>query len=217
MVRIDVSSDLQGLRSSLVEGYTRLLTNITPTEYAAQMIKASTVLRGSLVCAYVRIGTGGRAIEAVPTTSIEDTLVANMMKPSPVIMGRTAYNTFGYRLQRTHRLLVVTHDADIAAFEAEGDVEFLGSPALALERGHKLASETPGGLVWVWGGGSTYEQLLPYSDRVMALKTRGAFPGEKLFPFLPMTEWEEVYRDAIPQVVGEDRQFTLTIQRRKKP
>ena len=103
-----------------------------------------------------------------------------------VILGRKTLATFpGGRPLKNRRNLVLSRDP---GFAPEGAEVFRSLPAL-LDAVRSLPPED----VWVIGGASLYEQLLPYCDGAAVTKTACTIPADRFFPDLDrMPNWRAV-------------------------
>jgi dihydrofolate reductase len=216
MIQIDIRINDRLATIRRKDGGKRLTAHLTglAVSEVPEFPKLTIGVEDAIICAFVRMGTANRSIEGIPVTRLEKSLGDPLMKGCPVVMGMGAYNDFGYKL-RGYRLFVCTKDPMAASFQAEGDTSFYRTPQFALEAAVQEAQATRHGPVWVWGGAQVYEACWPYLDHIIALKTRGAFPGTKLFPATPLTEWHPLITTQLRTPLGEATRFTATVSRRK--
>lgn len=98
-----------------------------------------------------------------------------------ILMGRKTFESLGGRLlpERTHLVL----SASKTAFSAE--VEQLHSIEEVLEQYAHSEEE-----VFVIGGATVYEELLPYANRMLLTHVDAAAEADVFFPEFPESEWQ---------------------------
>ncbi|MBK1735537.1 hypothetical protein CKO15_09625 [Halorhodospira abdelmalekii] len=101
----------------------------------------------------------------------------------PLILGRRTFAAIGKPLpERTH--IVLTHNPK--------DRPPGVLTAATIDNALQLAAAAPGGdEIFVIGGGTVYEQLLPYADRIELTIVDDAPAGTVHFPILDETQWQE--------------------------
>ena len=113
-----------------------------------------------------------------------------------VILGRKTLATFpGGRPLKNRRNLVLSRDPDFAPAGAE---VYRSVPALlAACRG------LPDDDLWVIGGASLYEQLLPYCTAARVTKTACTLPADRFFPNLDaLSGWTVSARSPVQESDG---------------
>lgn len=104
----------------------------------------------------------------------------------PVVMGRKTYETIPPRFKplpgRTN--IVVSRNPDYAA---PGAV-VVNSPAEALTAAAEVNE------IMVAGGAELYRAFLPMTDRIYLTLVHGSFEGDRYFPEIDISLWQEVYR-----------------------
>ena len=123
-----------------------------------------------------------------------------------IVMGSKTYMSFPKRPLPDRENLIITHHPEnypgIKCFIGVG--EFLE---------YSKTADKP---IFVLGGGSIYEQLLPYCEKAHITKILHSFEADTFFPDLDNNpEWEKENEDEI--VTGEKYLFRyVTYVRRKK-
>lgn len=100
-----------------------------------------------------------------------------------IIMGRSTYDQIGILPDRTN-VILTHHDLDIDGLCVKSVDDILAMH-------HLLITKDPGMIIYVIGGGSVYQQLLPYTKAVMITRTiddEWPNPTAK-FPELNAPEW----------------------------
>lgn len=114
----------------------------------------------------------------------------------PVVMGRVTYESIvddlGGPLPGRTNVVLTSRDLDLPA----GAVA-VGSVDAALRTARDALDEPDGerGTIYVAGGATVYEQLLPIADRLVLTEIRGFPEGDTYFPAVDWAEWTEVDRD----------------------
>ena len=123
-----------------------------------------------------------------------------------IVMGSKTYMSFPKRPLPDRENLIITHHPEnypgIKCFTGVG--EFLE---------YSKTADKP---IFVLGGGSIYEQLLPYCEKAHITKILHSFEADTFFPNLDNNpEWEKKNEEEI--VTGEKYPFKyVTYVRRKK-
>jgi dihydrofolate reductase len=105
----------------------------------------------------------------------------------PIIMGRKTYQSIGRPLSnRTN--IIISRDSD---YSADGCLVF-NTLDNALGHACQLASE-----VFIIGGSTLYEALLPVADTLYITQIHQEFAGDTSFPEFDSHEWQEVAREDI--------------------
>jgi dihydrofolate reductase len=102
----------------------------------------------------------------------------------PIIMGRKTHQSIGRALPKRVNIIV----SRASDYQAEGCLVFneLNS---ALQHGCQLAEQ-----VFIIGGETLYEALLPVADTLYITRIHQAFAGDTLFPNYETSDWTEVAR-----------------------
>lgn len=112
----------------------------------------------------------------------------------PIIMGRKTHESIGRTLPG-RRNIVITHHNDYTP--AEG-TEVVGS----LDNAFKLVEGEDE--VFIIGGASIYEQVMPVADRLYLTKVHASVDGEVYFKY-DTSEWKEVSRE--PHQADDKNQY----------
>ncbi len=105
----------------------------------------------------------------------------------PVIMGRKTYQSIGRPLpNRTN--IIISRDSD---YSAEGCLIF-NDLHHALKHACQLANE-----VFIIGGSTLYEALLPVADSLYITQIHQEFAGDTWFPEFDSHDWAEITREDI--------------------
>jgi len=141
-------------------------------------------IRVSMIAAIAQnnvIGDG----ETMPWHIPEDLkLFKNLTSGKPIIMGRKTYESIGRPLPKRENI-VITRDA---TWHADG-VSICNSPEAALKLAKEKALEKQIDEVFVIGGGTIYQQLLPLADRICLTRIAKNFIGSARFPEWNEDEW----------------------------
>ncbi len=97
-----------------------------------------------------------------------------------VIMGRKTYQSIGRPLPNRKNVILSR-----SGFQTDDDVEVISS----IEEIQKRAETEE---VFVIGGGTIYEQVLPYADRLYITRIDAEFKGDTYFPKFNEDEWEVI-------------------------
>lgn len=97
-----------------------------------------------------------------------------------VIMGRKTYQSIGKPLPNRKNVILSR-----SGFQTDDDVEVISS----IEEIQKRAETEE---VFVIGGGTIYEQVLPYADRLYITRIDAEFKGDTYFPKFSEDEWEVI-------------------------
>lgn len=126
----------------------------------------------------------------------------------PVIMGRVTYEsireTLGEPLPNRATIVLTSQDIDTShpdVYAADGVAVALYT-ALAIteenalsDPNYPLRPDLNGDTVYVAGGGSVYEQLLPCADRLVLTRVHDTYDGDTYFPAFDRDIWVEVDRE----------------------
>lgn len=124
-----------------------------------------------------------------------------------VLMGRKTFDSLPIKPLPNRDNIVLTRDED---FVAEG-CEVLCDIDQVL-RLAQLAGET-GRTLFVIGGASIYEQLLPVADRLYLTLIQHSFDTDTKFPALNMAQWNELEREDHPE--GQPFAYSFVTYKRK--
>ncbi len=124
--------------------------------------------------------------EAMPWHIPEDLqLFKRLTLGKPVVMGRKTYDSIGRPLPNRDNI-VVTRNADWH----ENGVFTAASPEAGLRLAIEKAIEKQLDEVIIMGGGTIYQQLLPFANRIYLTHIMKPFKGKALFPDLPAKDWQ---------------------------
>jgi dihydrofolate reductase len=103
----------------------------------------------------------------------------------PILMGRSTYDSIGKPLSGRCNI-VITRDPELCA------------PGCVIVNSIERAIEAAGYSeeIYIIGGASLYEHLLPRAQRIYLTHIHHKFDGDTYFPELNMKEWKEVAREA---------------------
>jgi dihydrofolate reductase len=126
---------------------------------------------------------------------------------SPIIMGRQTFESIGKPLpNRTNIIISRTADYQQPGCRVFNTIE----PALAYAG--QIAEE-----IFIIGGSSLYQTLLPYTDTLYLTEIHQEFTGTTFFPAWNKAEWQEIMREDVaddPQVTFG---YSFLIYQRKQP
>ncbi|MDD5274837.1 MAG: dihydrofolate reductase [Methylovulum sp.] len=106
---------------------------------------------------------------------------------APILMGRKTYQSIGHPLPgRTN--IIISRDP---AYQQTGCLVF-NDPDAALANACQKAPE-----IFVIGGSSLYESMLPRADMLYITEIKKAFQGDTFFPVWNSADWLEVEREDI--------------------
>ncbi len=130
----------------------------------------------------------------------------------PIIMGRRTFQSIGKPLDGRDNI-VVTRDPH---FEAAG-VSVADSVADALTLARVMARTRGADEIMVIGGADIYNIALPAADRIYLTRVHANPQGDRHFPELPLEEWREVSREALPHGERDAYPSTLIVLERNVP
>lgn len=113
-----------------------------------------------------------------------------------VIMGRKTYQSIGKPLPNRKNVILSR-----SGFQTDDDVEVISS----IEEIQKRAETEE---VFVIGGGTIYEQVLPYADRLYITRIDAEFKGDTYFPKFSEDEWEVI--DEKEGILNERNEYKHT-------
>lgn len=110
---------------------------------------------------------------------------------NPVLMGRRTYESIladlGEPLPDRTSIVLTSQDLDTPPGVRT---------ARSLEEALELARAIGDDVVFVAGGASVYEQLLPRADRLELTEVHDAYEGDTRFPEWDPSEWRELSRES---------------------
>jgi dihydrofolate reductase len=119
----------------------------------------------------------------------------------PIVMGRKTYQSIGRQLPgRTN--IIISRDAD---FTAEGCLVF-NDLNDALKHACTLADE-----VFIIGGSTLYEALLPVADSLYITQIHQEFAGDTWFPEFNHHAWTEIQRVDIDDDASVDFSYSFLL------
>ncbi|MBL8893632.1 MAG: dihydrofolate reductase [Rhizobiales bacterium] len=121
----------------------------------------------------------------------------------PVIMGRKTWDSLPRKPLPGRPNIVVTRQA---GYEAPGAV-VAGSIADALGQARAVAEDE----IAVIGGAEIFDELLPFTDRIYLSEIDLEASGDRTFPELAASEWNEVSHEKHPRGEGDAAGFTLRV------
>lgn len=121
---------------------------------------------------------------------------------APVIMGRRTYESIvaglGSALPGRHTIVLSRRDPEqVRDPEHVPDDETAVEVAGSLEDAFDRAAATGADTVYVAGGASVYEQVLPRADRLLITEVPGRFDGDARFPPIAAERWRERDREDV--------------------
>jgi dihydrofolate reductase len=124
----------------------------------------------------------------------------------PVIMGRKTYDTIGRPLPNRQNI-IVTRNPD---FKADG-IQVVSSLAEAL----KLAQSFDDKEFFIGGGGSLYEQAMPFATKLYLTRVHAEVSGSVYFR-MPESEWALVSRQDHESDNENEHPFSWEVYKRRK-
>ena len=103
----------------------------------------------------------------------------------PIVMGRKTYQSIGRPLPNRTNIIISRDNS----FQAEGCLVF-NDLQNGLEHACQLAEQ-----VFVIGGATLYEALLPVANSLYITQIHQDFTGDTWFPEFNINEWQEVARE----------------------
>lgn len=103
-----------------------------------------------------------------------------------IIMGRKTFESLGRVLPNRQHVILTRSDQ---SFPEEVKVMRDVNDIIALKEANQDEE------IFVIGGGSIYEQLLPYADKLYVTVINEAFSGDVYFPTINKDEWKEQSRE----------------------
>jgi dihydrofolate reductase len=101
-----------------------------------------------------------------------------------VIMGRNTYDSIGRPLPERHNIILDWEKRPVEGAEVCDSIE----EALRLARAHNTE-------IFVIGGASVYEQMLPYVEVLHISHVKHPYEGDVYFPVFNKKEWKEIQRE----------------------
>lgn len=101
-----------------------------------------------------------------------------------VIMGRNTYESIGRPLPQRHNIVLDFEKRPIAG------ATVCGSVAEALETARSYGTD-----IFVIGGASVYQQMLPFVERLHISHVKHPYEGDVHFPDYDPTNWREIARE----------------------
>lgn len=99
---------------------------------------------------------------------------------STIIMGRKTYESIGRPLPNRRNIILSR-----SGYETNDDVEVISS----IDEIKKLAKKEE---VFVIGGGTIYEQVISFADRLYITRIDAELKGDTYFPQFSETEWQVI-------------------------
>lgn len=114
---------------------------------------------------------------------------------NPVIMGRRTYESIAAELDGPlpGRMNIVLSRSDPTLHE--GTVVVDSVDAAVAEARAAIELDDGAEEIFVVGGASVYEQLLPRADRLVLTELEAAYEGDTRFPAFDEEQWVETYRE----------------------
>ncbi len=112
---------------------------------------------------------------------------------STIIMGRKTYESIGRPLPNRRNIILSR-----SGFQTDDDVEVISS----IDNIKELAKEEE---VFVIGGGTIYEQVIPYADRLYITRIDADLKGDTYFPQFNESEWKVI--DEKDGIQNEDNKY----------
>ena len=114
----------------------------------------------------------------------------NAVRGNVIIMGRNAYKNFDEDLGDTPIIVVSTTITELNRSQAVA----LPSIEDALQRARSYNREK----IFIGGGASIYEQMMPLADEMWLSFVKGTPEGDRYFPEFDKSEWEVVKQEQHP-------------------
>jgi dihydrofolate reductase len=130
----------------------------------------------------------------------------------PIIMGRRTFQSIGRALDGRDNI-VVTRDP---GFEAPG-VSVCDSVADALTLARVLATTRGADEIMIIGGAAIYDATLALADRVYLTRIHARVDGDRVFPELAPSDWQEVSCEPLDKGPRDDFASTLMVYERLSP
>ena len=106
------------------------------------------------------------------------------IRDQTIIMGRTSYEIFGKDLTTAHTVVVTR------SLPSSVGPHIAGSPEEAVNIAHGFGTE-----VFIGGGASIYEHLLPQARRMMLSFVHASPHGDTYFPAFDPDDWQVELRE----------------------
>ncbi len=103
-----------------------------------------------------------------------------------ILMGRKTYESLPNGALPNRENIVITHDESLHYPKCT----MLNSVERAIEKYAKSKDE-----IFVIGGGSIYEKLLPYTHKIYLTKVHESFDADIFFPQLNEKEWKVLHKE----------------------
>jgi len=117
----------------------------------------------------------------------------NVTSHSTVIMGRKTYESIGKPLPNRRNIILSR-----SGYQTEDDVEVISS----IDDIKVLAKKEE---VFVIGGGTIYEQIIPYADRLYITRIDAELKGDTYFPKFSEDDWKII--DEKDGIQNEDNEY----------
>lgn len=105
---------------------------------------------------------------------------------SPILMGRKTYESIGKPLPGRTNIIISRN----SSYQQQGCLVFSNID-------NALASCHEYGEVFIIGGASFYQSMLPNADILYITQIHKVFKGDTFFPIINQQEWEEISREDI--------------------
>lgn len=119
-----------------------------------------------------------------------------------IIMGRKTFDSIGKPLPKRTNIVITRNPYFVAS-----GVIVVNSLEAALE----IASENGETEAFIIGGGTIYEQSLPYLDTIYYTEVQTTLEGDTFFPKLDLTQWKS--SEIMSQKANEKNDFDFIINR----
>ena len=97
-----------------------------------------------------------------------------------IVMGRKTYESIGRPLPNRKNIILSR-----SGYQTDDDVEVISS----IDEIKELAKSEE---IFVIGGGTIYEQVIPYADRLYITRIDAEFKGDTYFPQFSETDWKVI-------------------------
>ncbi len=113
-----------------------------------------------------------------------------------IVMGRKTYESIGRPLP--NRLNIILSRSD---YQTQDQVKVISS----IDEIKQMAKSEE---IFVIGGGTIYEQFLPFADKLYITRIEAEFEGDTYFPQFDLKDWEVI--DKKPGIVNEKNKHDHT-------
>lgn len=128
----------------------------------------------------------------------------------PILMGRKTFESIGKPLPGRINIVVSRQ----AGYQPDG-VLVISDLDAALDHARSIAAADEASEVMVIGGGTIYEQAMPYAGRLYITHVALSPHGDAVFPPIDPNDWSEVERLEIRRSEKDNADFCVKIYHRR--